>query len=246
MKISTCINYKILLLLTAFLFFSACEPKRLGEETFDLNDFSFGLSVGRLYETELKKENTKSYYSSVDTTFKVDSEKKTVEVVKYIVNAEQPANPLAKLKNVKFNIVRALADADDNLMMISGEAKSGFEAQLKLIEELKKEHGKPVVIQHISGFTTFTWRLNDRTLQVQCEMIPDYDNFKNKREEYLNPFGGFLKTDNFEPGHKPEVFFYIFNPKAVELLNDHIGFFSGLSGLKPYFYDYTENTKPLY
>lgn len=237
---------KIPIAILACLLLSSCEPKRLGEEVFDLNDFSFGLSVSRLYEYELKKDHTKGYYSSCDTVFKEDSERKKVEVIKYIVDAEKPANPLAKLKDVKFNLVRAIADADDNLLMIFGEAHCGFKEQLKLLEELKKEHGKPVVIQHISGFTTFTWRLGDRTIQVQCEMIPDYDNFKNKREEYLNPFGGFLKTDNFEPGHKPEVFFYIFNPKAVELLNDHIGFFSGMSGLKPYFYDYTENTKPLY
>ena len=241
-------TYKIstVLLLAVLLFFSSCEPKRLGEETFDLNDFPFGLSVGRLYEHELKKHNTKSYYSSCDTVFKDDSGHKKVEVIKYIVDAEKPAAPIAKLKNVKFNLVRAIADADDNLMMISGEAYCGFKEQLKLLDGLKKEHGKPVVIQHISGFTTFTWLLSDKTIQVQCEMIPDYDNFKNKREDYLNPFGGFLKTDNFEPNHKPEIFFYIFDPKVLDLLNDHIGFFSSISGLKPYFYDYTENTKPLY
>jgi hypothetical protein len=237
---------KITIAILACLLLSSCEPKRLGEAVFDLNDFPFSLSVSHLYETELKKEHTKSYYSSSDTSFKDGNGRKKVEAIKYIVNAEQPTNPLAKLKNVSFNIVRAVADADDNLMMISGEAHSGFEAQLKLVEELKKEHGKPVVIQHISGFTTFTWRLSDRTIQIQCEMIPDYENFKNKRDEFLNPFGGFLKTDNFEPGHKPKVFFYIFNPEAVELLNEYVGFFSNTSGLKPYFYDYTENTKPLY
>ncbi|WAC42654.1 hypothetical protein [Pedobacter sp. SL55] len=232
--------------LAVLLFFSSCEPKRLGEETFDLNDFPFGLSVSRFYETELKKEHTKTYYSSCDTSFKDDSGNKQVEVITYLVDAEKPTQPLAKLKNVSFNVIKSIADAEDNLMMISGDAYCGFKDQMKLLEELKKEHGKPVVIQHISGFTTFTWRKRDRTVQIQCEMIPDQNNYYNKKGEYLNPFGGFLKTDNYEPNHRPRMFFYIFNPEAIELLNNHIGLTSSMSGFKPYFYDYTKDTKEPY
>lgn len=77
-------------------------------------------------------------------------------------------------------------------------------------------------------------------------MIPDYDNYNSKRDGYLNPFGGFLRTDNFEPNHKPRVFFYIFNPETIETLNEHIGLASNMSGFKPYFYDYTKDTKVPY
>ena len=164
-------TYKIstILLLAVLLFFSSCEPKRLGEETFDLNDFPFGLSVSRFYETELKKEHIETYYSSCDTSFKDDNGNKKVEVITYLVDAEKPIHPLAKLKNVSFNVIRSIADAEDNLMMISGDAYCGFKDQMKLIEELKKEHEKPVVIQHVPGFTTFTWLLSDRT-QFRCNV----------------------------------------------------------------------------
>ena len=243
---TTTYDLSTVLLLAVLLLFSSCEPKRLGEEIFDLNDFSFGLSVSRLYETELQKEHTKSYYSSCDTSFKNDNGNNKVDVINYLVDAEKPTKPLAKLKNVSFNVIKSIAGAEDNLMMISGDAYCGFKDQMKLIAELKKEHGKPVVIQHVSGFTTFTWLLSDRTIQVQCEMIPDYNNYSNKKGEYLNPFGGFLKTDNYEPNHRPQVFFYIFNPEAIVLLNDHIGLINSVSGFKPYFYDYTKDTKVPY
>lgn len=234
---------KIPIAILACLLLYSCEPKRLGEEVLDLNDFSFSLSVSRLYENELKKESTKSYSSYCDTIFSERNGNKTVDAIKYFVDAEKPLVPLAKLKNVNFDILNSVADADDNLMMITGNAKVGFGAQMKLLKAFKEEHGKPIVIQHIPGFTSFTWRLKDRTIQLQCEMIPDYDNYSNKRDEYLNPFGGFLKTYNYEPNHQPEMFVYIFDFEKVKELENYVGFIPSSSGFKPYFYDYTENTK---
>ncbi|RZL18649.1 MAG: hypothetical protein EOO96_26895 [Pedobacter sp.] len=82
------------------LLLTSCQPKPLGEEVFDLNDFPLGLSVHGLYENELKKENTKSYYSYSDTSFATDNGVRTAQAIHYILDIEKPAQPIAKLKNI--------------------------------------------------------------------------------------------------------------------------------------------------
>lgn len=235
-RILLCIGACILLLL------ASCQPKPLGEEVFDLNDFSFGLSVHGLYENELKKENTKSYYSYSDTSFVRENGVRTAKAINYILDVEKPAQPIAKLKNISFNNVKSIATVGDKLMMISGGASCGFKDQLNLIAELKKEYGKPVVIQHISSFTTFTWRLKDRVIQVQCEMIPDYNNYEHRKGEFLNPDGGFLKSDSYEPNHVWKAYVYVYNEDYKKQLYDEISLLSDMNGLRPYLYDNTEKT----
>ncbi|RZK57865.1 MAG: hypothetical protein EOO87_01840, partial [Pedobacter sp.] len=198
------------------LIFASCEPKRLGEEVFDLNDFPLGLSVSRFYENELKKENSENYSSYSDTSFNYKDGNRKAVAVKYNVSADKSVGHFAKLKNISFYNLASVTDLKDNLMMMATEADCGFADQMKLINELTKKHGKPIVKQHIASFTTFTWLLDDRTIQVQCEMIPDYENYKNKIDDFLNPDGGFLKSDSYEPNHIWKVYLYIFNNDYID------------------------------
>lgn len=243
MKLNSLPYLKLFLITVSMLFFTSCEPKRLGEEVLDLNDFPIGLSVSRLYENELKKENSENYSSFSDTVFTYKEGEKKAVAVNYYVSAEKFLGKFAKLKNVSFYILNSISDVKDNLMMMSSETDCGFADQMKLINKLKKEHGKPIVKQHIASFTTFTWRLDDRTIQIQLEVIPDYENYKNKKEgEFLNPNGGFLKSDSYEPNHVYKMFVYIFDNDYIEELKEQIGFTQSLNGLKPYLYDYNEKT----
>lgn len=125
-------------------------------------------------------------------------------------------------------------------MMITAEENCGFGDQMKLIGELKVEYGKPIVKQHIASFTTFTWLLDDRTIQIQCEMIPDSDNYYNKKNDFLNPNGGFLRSDSYEQNHIWKVIVYVFNNDYMEQLREQYGYSE--SGHKPYLYDYDTKT----
>lgn len=82
----------------------------------------------------------------------------------------------------------------------------------------------------------------DRVIQVQCEMIPDYNNYEQRKGDFLNPEGGFLKSDSYEPSHVWKAYVYIFNEDYVKQLYDQIGLISDTNGLKPYLYDNTEKT----
>lgn len=232
---------KVSIIVILLCLFSSCEPKRLGEAVFDLNDFSLGLSVNRLYENELKKKISLKYSAYSDTVFNhKDGIRKAISV-KYIVSAEKSEGPFAKFKNVSFYNMQSLADVNDNLMMISTDANCGYGDQMRLLSDLKKEYGKPVVKQHIASFTTFTWRLDDRTIQIQLEVIPDYENYNNKKKgDFLNPNGGFLKSDSYEPNHVYKMFVYIFNNDYTDELKDQ--YFYSENGNKPYLYDYDEKT----
>jgi len=243
MKINFVKILKLSWLATLIFLFSSCQPKRLGEAVFDLNDFSFGLSVSRFYESELKKENSEKVSSYSDTSYSNESGKSKAVAVRYIVSAEKLDKPFAKLKNINFYNLKSVSDINDNLMMISAEASCGFGEQIRLVSDLTKEHGEPVVKQHISSFTSFTWLVGDRTIQAQCEMIPAYENDKNKRGDFLNPNGGFLKSDSYEPNHVWKMLIYIFNDKYTAQLTEEMSFIENMSGLKPYFYDYTGDTK---
>lgn len=243
MKSNRSQSFKLFFIVISILLFASCEPKRLGEAIFDLNDFSFGLSVNRLYENELKKEISQKYSSYSDTIFNHKDGVRKAIAVKYLVSAEKSEEPFAKFKNVSFYNMESLADVNDNLMMISVDANCGYGDQVGLLNDLKAAYGKPVVKQHIASFTTFTWRLDDRTIQIQLEVIPDYENDKNKKKgDFLNPNGGFLKSDSYEPNHIYKMFVYIFDNDYIEELKEQIGFTQSLNGLKPYLYDYDEKT----
>ncbi|RZL46551.1 MAG: hypothetical protein EOP00_14635 [Pedobacter sp.] len=231
---------KLLILAVLLFLFASCEPKRLGEAVFDLNDFSFGLSVNRLYENELKKEISQKYSAYSDTVFNDKDGIRKAVAVKYLVSAEKSEGPFAKFKNVSFYNMQSLADVNDNLMMISADANCGYGDQMRLLHDLKKEYGKPVVKQHIVSFTSFTWRLDDRTIQIQLEVIPDYENDKNKKGDYLNPNGGFLKSDSYEPNHVYQMFIHIFDNDYIQELKEQYVYSE--NGHKPYLYDYDEKT----
>ena len=232
------LNAKFFVIGVLLFFFASCEPKRLGEGILDLDDFPIGLSVSRLYENELKKENSAKYSSYSDTVFNYkDGEKKAVSV-KFSLSADKSLGKFAKLKNISFYNLVSITDLRDNLMMMSTETDCGFADQMKLLSELKRQYGKPIVKQHIASFTTFTWLLDDRTIQVQCEMIPDHENYKNKIGDFLNPEGGFLKSDSYEPNHIWKVYLHIFNNDYVDALKDE--YFYSENGHRPYLYDYDE------
>jgi len=230
-----------LLLIAALLFsVASCEPKRLREAVFDLNDFSFGLSVNRLYENELKKEISLKYSAYSDTVFNYKQGIQKAVAVKYLVSSVKSEGPFAKFKNVSFYNMQSLADVNDNLMMISADAKCGYGDEIRLLNDLKAAYGKPVVKQHIASFTSFTWRIDDRTIQIQLEVIPDYENDKNKKSDYLNPNGGFLKSDSYEPNHVSQMFIHIFDNDFIQELKEQYSYAE--NGHKPYFYDYDEKT----
>ncbi|MBB6236126.1 hypothetical protein HDC90_000732 [Pedobacter sp. AK013] len=212
---------KLRFIIIILLFFISCKPKPLGDEIFDLNDFSFNLNAAHLYEKSLKREINDNYFAQVDTSFNAGDDHKNVLGIHYIININKEADTLAKLKNVYFFKMESVTDAKENLMMVSAEGNADFKQQMSLIKQLMAEYGKPKVIQHISGFTTFTWRLSDRIIQINGEMIPDYENDKNSKDGFLNPDGGFLKTDNYEKDHVAKIFAYVFNIDHEELLEKY-------------------------
>jgi len=217
---------KLRFILILLPFFISCKPdKQLGDGIFDLNDFSFSINAAHLYEKPLKGQITDNYFSQVDTSFNTaeGDYHKSVVGIHYIMNINKEIDTIGKLKNVYFFKVESVTDAKQNLMMVSAEGNADFRQQLSLIKQLLVEYGKPKVIQHISGFTTFTWRLSDRIIQINAEMIPDYENDKNAKEGFLNPNGGFLKTDHYEKDHVAKIFAYIFNIDHEELLGKYAG-----------------------
>lgn len=241
MKSNRSQSCKLFLIVISILLFTSCEPKRLGEAVFDLNDFSFGLSVNRLYENELKKKISLKYSSYSDTIFNDKNGIRKAVAVKYLVSAEKSEGPFAKFKNASFYNMESVSDVNDNLMKISAKADCGYGDQMRLLDDLKAAYGKPVVKQHIASFTTFTWRLDDRTIQIQLEVIPDYENDKNKKNgDFLNPNGGFLKSDSYEPNHIYKMFIHIFNNDYIQDLKEQ--YLYSENGHKPYLYDYDEKT----
>jgi len=217
---------KLRFILILLPFFISCKPdKQLGNGIFDLNDFSFSINAAYLYEKPLKGQITDNYFSQVDTSFNTagGDDHKSVVGIHYIMNINKEIDTIGKLKNVYFFKVESVTDTKQNLMMVSAEGNADFRQQLSLIKQLIVEYGKPKVIQHISGFTTFTWRLSDRIIQINAEMIPDYENDKNAKEGFLNPNGGFLKTDHYEKDHVAKIFAYIFNIDHEELLGKYAG-----------------------